>query len=54
MQSASLEMTKTVLKNARSVRTLLEKTRLCGDQANRNKVLAWNKGWNQFDKPRGD
>lgn len=54
MRSATLEITKTVQRNARSVRTLLGKTRLRDDQTNKNKVLAWNKGWNQFDKPRGN
>lgn len=53
MQSATLEVIRTVKKNAQGVRTLLGKTRLCRDQTDKNKVLAWNKGWNQFDKPRG-
>ena len=54
MQSATLEITETVQKNARGVRTLLGKTKLDREQTNKNKVPAWNKGWNQFDKPRGD
>jgi len=53
MQNATLEVTEAVKKNAQSVRTLLGKTKLCRDQNDKNKVLAWNKGWNQFDKPRG-
>jgi len=52
MSGATTEMSRQVISKQSQVRKLLKKVEPANFKE-RPKELAWNKGWNLFNKPRG-